>query len=790
VAERDYHECVTPPPFVPYKIGTIACYTCAASQELMSDSGPKIRLVLLWHMHQPFYKDMLTGEYRLPWVRLHALKDYHGMVKLTEEFPEVHQNFNLVPSLIAQIQDYVCGEARDPFLDLVSKPANELTASERRFALQYLFQANPVNMIGRYPRYRDLWERFRVTAERPEGPESYFVTRDYADLQVLSQLAWFDEYFLHDRDVSALIAKGEDFNRNDQLTVLAKQREILARVVPEYVAAAKRGNVELSTTPYYHPILPLICDSHAGGESTPGLPLPTRRFRRPDDAKLQIRRAIDLHEQTFRARPAGLWPSEGSVSHETLGLAGQQGIRWMATDEGVLARSVGYNFARDAHGRLHGDSAEMLYNIHRYESADTRMDMVFRDHTLSDLVGFVYSGMPAHDAANHLLHSIREAGRPVLERGKDAVISIILDGENAWEYYPQSGREFLRRFYDGLQRDPLIESVTVSEAIARHKESNFNRLTRLVPGSWINANFNVWIGAPEDNKAWDLLSEARDYYDRNADRVSEAQRKLAWEELLIAEGSDWNWWYGPEHHSANDRDFDELYRKHLANVYTALEGVPPEELTVPIASGYVRPSYQPQTAYVNASIDGFVTGYFEWMGAASYTSDQRTSAMHGKQFLLDAVYAGVNENSVAGRLDFHLALPDGPYQIIVHFDVSRAGKDRNSAVNSYRLVVDAQEQKLLHWLLSNGDERNKIASYAANNGSSGTNGVEVALGEIFEMRVPFSVIGAEHGSRIRLRFAVWRDQLPADSLPLEGWIDLYALAEEEIESNLYSYSPR
>jgi alpha-amylase/alpha-mannosidase (GH57 family) len=754
----------------------------------MSGYGPKIRLVLLWHMHQPFYKDMLTGEYRLPWVRLHALKDYYGMVKLSEEFPEVHQNFNLVPSLIAQIQDYVSGAAVDPFLELVSKPANELTGSERRFALQYLFQANPVNMIGRYPRYRELWGRYRATAERPEGPESYFVTRDYGDLQVLSQLAWFDEYFLSDPDVAALIRKGEDFDRNDQIVAIAKQREILGQVLPAYADAAKRGNVELSTTPYYHPILPLVCDTNIGGESTPGLPLPTRRFRRPEDAVLHVRRAIELHERTFGNRPVGLWPSEGSVSEEVLALASKQGIQWMATDEGVLARSVGYNFSRDGHGRLHGDSAEMLYNIHRYENGDTQMSLVFRDHTLSDLVGFVYSGMPAQDAANHLLHSIREAGRPVIERGKDAVVSIILDGENAWEYYEQSGREFLRRFYDGLQRDPLIETATISEAIARHNPSHFNRLNRLVPGSWIYANFNVWIGAPEDNKAWDLLSEARDYFDRNSNRVGEAQRKLAWEELMIAEGSDWNWWYGPEHHSANDRDFDELYRKHLSNVYTALEGIPPEELSVPIASGYTRPSYHPQTAYVTANVDGLVSGYFEWMGAASYTSDQRDSAMHGKQFLLDAVYAGVDADSVSGRLDFHSGTLEGQYQIVVNLEVVLDPNDRNSSTSSYRLVVDAQGASLVAWALTNGDERTKLAGHSSNNGHVGTNGVEVAVSEIFEMRVPFELIGVKQGSRIRLRFTLWRDQLPADSLPLEGWIDLYALAEEDIESNLFTHS--
>src|SRR5215831_587412 len=192
----------------------------------MSDSGPKIRLVLLWHMHQPFYKDMVTGEYRLPWVRLHALKDYYGMAKLAEEFPGVHQNFNLVPSLIAQIQDYVSGQAHDPFLDLVSKPANDLTAAERRFALQYLFQANPINMIGRYPRYRELWERYRATGDSAERAERYFQLQDFTDLQVLSQIAWFDEFFLEDQDVAALIRKGHNYSLEDQRFVIARERQL------------------------------------------------------------------------------------------------------------------------------------------------------------------------------------------------------------------------------------------------------------------------------------------------------------------------------------------------------------------------------------------------------------------------------------------------------------------------------------------------------------------------------------------------------------------------------------
>jgi alpha-amylase/alpha-mannosidase (GH57 family) len=753
-------------------------------------NSPKIRLVLLWHMHQPFYKDMVRGEYRLPWVRLHALKDYYGMVKVLDEFPQVHQNFNLVPSLVAQIQDYVSGQAHDPFFDLVAKPVDELTLADRRFALQYLFQANPVNMIGRYPRYRELWDRYRTTAERPEGPESYFVRRDYADLQVLSQLAWFDEFFLTEPDVAALVRKGEDFTGENQQLVIARQQDILAKVLPAYAAAAQRGSIELSATPYYHPILPLLCDTNTGAESSPGLSLPTRRFRNPNDATLQIQRALDSHQRLFGVRPKGLWPSEGSVSEEALKLAGRQGIEWMATDEGVLGRSLDYNFARYNSDHLQADGAERLYNIYRYEKDDTRMHLVFRDHRLSDLIGFVYSGMPAQDAANHLIKNIKDSAQPVIDRGKDAIVSIILDGENAWEYYPQSGREFLRRFYDALQRDEQIEPVTISEAIARHPESNFGQLSRLVPGSWIDANFNVWIGAPEDNRAWDLLAEARDYYDRHSHRVSEAQRQIAWEELLIAEGSDWNWWYGPEHHSVNDRDFDELYRKHLSNVYHALEGMPPEELNTPIMSGVARPSYVPQTAYVRARVDGLVSGYFEWMGAASYTSDQRTSAMHGKQFLLDAVYAGLDADSVSGRLDFYHALPEGPYRLVVNFEVWRVQGERKASPDAYRLSVDAQGKTVQKWMLTNGEERHRLATFSADHGDSHTNGVEVALEQIFEMRVPLELIGAQEGSRIRLRFAIWREHLPVDALPLEGWIDLHALPEEELETNLYNFSPQ
>nr|MDP9264259.1 glycoside hydrolase [Acidobacteriota bacterium] len=302
---------------------------------------PKLRIVFLWHMHQPYYKDLVSGEYRLPWVRLHALKDYYGMVRLLEEFPQIHQTFNLVPSLVAQIEDYVAGTARDPFFDVAAKPARDLSAEERQFALQYLFQANQTNMIGRYPRYHELWEQFRPQDRDLERAVKQFQTQDFADLQVLSQIAWFDEFFLDDPEVAALVRKGRGYSEADQQLVIRKQREFLAQVLPAYRAAAQRGGIEISASPFYHPILPLLCDTDLGRVSSPGLPLPQARFQHPEDAEEQLRRGLALHERVFGAKPRGIWPSEGSVSEEVLALAHRLDLNWVATDEGVLGRSLG-----------------------------------------------------------------------------------------------------------------------------------------------------------------------------------------------------------------------------------------------------------------------------------------------------------------------------------------------------------------------------------------------------------------------------------------------------------------
>lgn len=737
-----------------------------------------IRVAFLWHQHQPFYKDLISGEYRLPWVRLHALKDYYGMVKLLDEFPKVHQTFNLVPSLIQQTQEYVEG-AKDPFLTVASKPAADLTPEDRRFALNYLFQTNPTRLIARYPRYNELWHRFESFGRNPEKAVMHFETQDFADLQVLSQIAWFDEFFLAEPEIAELIAKGRGYNENDKKVMLAWQQKILAMVLPAHREAMEKGSVELSTSPYYHPILPLVCDTNQGAVSVPGLPLPATRYRHPEDAREQLLRGLDLHQEIFGKRPVGVWPSEGSVSEEVLTIASELGVQWMATDEGVLGRTLGMQFERPHEGRLRPEHAAKLYTPYRYRKSSTAMNLAFRDHALSDLIGFVYSGMPAKDAAVHFLRSIKESARPVLEKGQEAFVPIILDGENAWEFYPESGREFLRRVYDALQQDPAIEAVTMSEAMAVHRELPV--LDHLVPGSWINANFNVWIGAPEDNKSWDYLSEARDFYERAKGKAAPEKAKLAFEELLIAEGSDWNWWYGPEHHSANDRDFDELYRKHLANVYQLLDAEVPLYLAQPIAAQALRPNFVAQTAYITPRIGSGIVRYFDWLGAAVYNADRHTSAMHGKQFFLDAIHAGVDDKFAYGRLDFCEA-PGERVQLIVNIEVSglKLGTDEDASHLRWRLTADLDHGRLLDWELRNSEV---LAT-----SQQKVDGVTVAMTRMFEFQLPLSMLRAEEGTTIHLRFSLWHDGLPMDALPVEGALPLHVISEEQIQAELYNYS--
>lgn len=681
------------------------------------ENTPRISLVFLWHMHQPFYKELGSNRYQLPWTRMHALKDYYGMVAMLEKFPGIRQTFNLVPSMLVQIDDYARGQADDPFLRCALAPAEQLNADDRAFILKYFFQANHERLIARYPRYHEL------LAMRRDNPRREFSPQDLRDLQVLSQLSWFDELVMDsDAGAQALGAKGRGYTLEDQAAMGRIQRALLGRVIPAYAEAAARGQVELSVTPFYHPILPLLCDSDVARHSHPGVPLP-RRFSYPGDAEWQIVRALDYAERLFGRRPVGMWPSEGSVSDQTFALASRLGVQWMATDNGVLGATL---------QGLAG--AWETYRPYRWAQGQSSMGVLFRDHFLSDLIGFVYSRMEADQAAHHFLDRIRDNARGLLAAGQPAVVPIILDGENAWEHYYRNGRPFLEKLYSLIEQDPDLEAITVSEAFER---ADAARLERIHPGSWIHANFDVWIGAEEDNQAWEFVLAAREAYERAAPDVDEKRRMLAYEELMIAEGSDWCWWYGPEHHSENRAEFDQLFRDHVASVYRYLGLPAPAELSRPILRIAPAARQQAPCGLIDVIVDGRETSYFEWMGAGLYCPDLRQGAMHGRQQPATALHYGSDARSLFLRIDFMDSGEMPGHEVRV------------------RLRSGAAEREECFQCAD--------AGVRANSPNLG------ALGSCFECAIP---LGTSAAAPLAIQVSIWKEHLPLQSLPAQGWIEL------------------
>jgi hypothetical protein len=507
-------------------------------------------------------------------------------------------------------------------------------------------------------------------------------------------------------------------------------------VLPEYQKFAATGQIEISTTPYYHPILPLLCDSNIAATSHPGVPLPPR-FKYPQDACRQLAMSRNYIQQNFGVAPVGLWPSEGSVSDEVFTIAAELGFEWAATDNGVLNRTLG-----------RGVGVDGLYRPYQWRQQGRRLGVVFRDHFMSDLIGFVYSKMDAAAAADDFLRRIRENCSGILQSGRDALVPIILDGENAWEYYHRNGRPFLRELYRRVSDDSGMRPVTVAEALRLQPPEP---LERIFPGSWINANFDVWIGAEEDNKAWAQLLRARETFE-TATGVAEDQRQFAMEELLIAEGSDWCWWYGPEHESPNRVEFDQLFRSHLANVYRFLNLTPPEELSRPILQLAVREVRVEPSGAIRPVIDGEVTSYFEWIGAGSYRADERSGSMHGKKFLIRDVMFGSDGANLFLRLDFH----PGHEQELVGMEA--------------RITVQAAD----------GASEKAISIRFAGGTAETPPPVECAYARILEARIPLASVGVAEKRGVRFQFSIWQAGLPIDAVPQQGWLELPTTDPEKV----------
>ena len=513
-------------------------------------------LAIIYHMHQPYYKNLLTSETEFPWVRLHGIKDYLDMILMLDKFPGVKLNVNLVPSLMEQIADYTNGTVKDRFLELSYKKAAELTDGEKEFIGETFFMINREKVIARMPRYYELF-LYRQARKR-------FTVQDYLDLQVCFALAWFDPYFRETVPVlREAVEKGRFYTEEDKRAVLDVQLEIIEEILPGYKRAMDMKQVEVTVSPYYHPILPLLTDTRIQLEANPNSVLPQKVFAYPQDALAQINSGVELYKNNFGRLPEGMWPSEMSVSEQILPALIQSGVKWIVTDESILFKSL----------RCPRRDAKLLYQAYALKRDAGTLNIVFRDRNLSDLIGFNYYNWRPEDAAADLMKHLENI--QAASKGDDKLVTIAMDGENAWEYFLNDGHDFLEAWYKLLSESRVIKTVALGE----HLRDNPPRrsIKHLAAGSWIYGEFSKWINNPYKNKGWEYLIEARRELQLLVDQGA-AVPPAAWKQMYILEGSDWYWWLGEDYPGY----FDRLFRMHLANFYTIIGKKIPEYVKRPI----------------------------------------------------------------------------------------------------------------------------------------------------------------------------------------------------------------
>lgn len=707
-------------------------FSSKAKAESRDTDQVPLSVAFLWHMHQPYYKDAKTGQYQMPWVRLHGLKDYYDMAAVLDEFPQIRQTFNLVPSLVEQIEDYAENQVYDEHLFLTERSATSLTDAEKGKMLASFFSCNPSTMINPYPRFHQLWEKRGNYLSDIESKIRDFKTQDYLDLQVWSNLVWIDPLFRKDALISRLLKQGENFTEEDKGNLILKQREIMGKILPKYKQLQDRGQIEISLSPYFHPILPLLYDTDQARSALPGIPLPLRRFSHPEDVEAQIVMGVSLYERAFGKKPRGMWPSEGSVSESILPLVVKAGINWIATDEDILYLSLLMKKEGEARKTTRGSS--ILYKPYQIAAGDKNLSILFRDHTLSDLIGFVYSNWDADKAAEDFLQRLHQIRNSIPEKElSTSVVAIILDGENCWEYYKNDGHDFLSALYTKLSNDRLLRTTTISEFLESPVKPQ--KLSALFAGSWINHNFRIWIGHPEDNLAWDLLSKTRealvDFNRRKGkNEKNEEILQAAWKEIYIAEGSDWNWWYGDEHQADGIEEFDRMFRSHLLYVYELIGSDPPEELYQPIKSMFVNTYFLPPTGYVKPVIDGEKTHYYEWQQAGFFAPLKVGGAMHQAFSLVVGIYFGTDDNQLYFRIDLSISKEE--------FDEAK-----------YRLILEFVEPSRYKIILGEG-RAYLLKRVGENKWKEVSSGLEFAFKKIMELAVPVNLL--EFGQKRMVQF--------------------------------------
>ena len=543
-----------------------------------------LSVIFYWHMHQPFYREAESGHYHLPWVYLHAMKDYTDMAVILEQLPDARAVINYVPSLTAQIEDYAIqlrnwlnedqSELPDPLLTALAHETGLYTEDECSYLLETCFRLNHDRNMHRYPAFSRLWN----LAEHAKAQDvtDYLGRYYYTDLVTWYHLGWLGETVRETNFVARrLIEKERNYNYQDRRDLLTLIATLLNDIPEKHRKLQAEGKIEITTTPYAHPIIPLMLDFNSARATVPDALIPDEPYPGGKERAIEhIELAKKSHTKLFKRDAAGCWPAEGAVCQQTLALLGEAGFQWCATGEGVLHNSLGYN-PREV-------QPEEVYHPWLVGENNQQITCFFRDDHLSDLLGFEYSRWDTQDAVNNFMQQL--AGIRHRTQGmSDPVVSIIMDGENAWEHYHENAMPFLIGLYQSISQHEDYKLTTFSDYLQDAPATK--KLNSMTPGSWVYGNLSTWIGDKAKTLAWQLLIDAKHAYDNIADSLSDKQQEAAAEQLRICEGSDWCWWFGDYNPGAAVKDFDQLYRQHLKKLYILLGLPTPSSLDEDISKG-------------------------------------------------------------------------------------------------------------------------------------------------------------------------------------------------------------
>lgn len=567
----------------------------------MMSQNKKLSIAFYWHMHQPVYQMTPTGDYLMPWVRLHAIKDYLDMLMFVDKFKNLKLNFNLVPVLLDSLIDY--GE--NNFHDIHSRltVTENLTDVDKEFIINNFFDANYHSMILPNAEYNRLYQKYQTAKD---NDISVFSEQEYSDLMALFNLAWFDPSHKNKYpELRKLIKKEKNYTLADRIKIIEIQRDIIRQIIPAYKKYLKKGKIEITTSPYYHPILPILLDIKSIKKSSDS-DLP-ENLKMELDAKMQTEMALDRLEEIFGTRPQGIWPSEHCINSQVMNMLNELGIKWTISDEGILSESVNFEFARDFKGYME----DPYHLLKTYDYKGTKI--VFRDSLIPNLIGFEYPNHSPEGAAKDLYERIKITQSKLLSSpDENHILTIAMDGENCWENYKTDGTNFLNTLYSLIENDETLETVLLSEYFEKDSQKPLNKIGS---GSWINRNFKLWIDEPTKNLAWTYLKQVRDDFSNFVKQNPlhpniEAARR----ELFICEGSDWFWWYGEPNDSGRDNIFDYLFREHLKNIYSYLGIEAPAYLDTPLLSAITKPSRYPKGEFTPV-LDGKEHNDGSWLNA-------------------------------------------------------------------------------------------------------------------------------------------------------------------------------